>query len=88
MNFAAEVNVGRLTGSDEPDAPVRSYLAEIKVSCAECGLPFEFLGLEAGMDTEGAKVSIDGLEARLAITPKGVRPNPFQRMAFGIRSIQ
>ena len=82
MNFAARVNVFRL--SDKEGGPINGYLAEITVSCAECGLPFQFLGLEPGVDTHGARVGIDGLEARIALSPQGARPSPLQRMAFNV----
>jgi hypothetical protein len=34
-------------------------------------MPFRFIGLPVGLDLEGASVSIDGTEARLAIAPRG-----------------
>jgi hypothetical protein len=46
------------------------------------------MGLEPGLDLQGAKVDLEGTTARLAIHPKGSRPNPMQRMMYGIRSIQ
>ena len=42
------------------------------------GTPFQFLGLPPGLNLEGATVSIDGLEANIAICPRGQRPNPMQ----------
>jgi hypothetical protein len=67
MNFAATINVGRLTDGDH--GPVTSFLADITVNCADCGLPFSFQGLPYGLDLAGAMCSPDGTEARLAITP-------------------
>lgn len=81
--FAADVGVHRLTS--EEGGPVTGYTADIKIQCAQCGKPFQFLGLEPGVDTQGARVSVDGLEARLALAPEGARPNPLQRMAFNVR---
>lgn len=78
-NFRADVKVARLEG----DRPL-SFMAEIRISCVECGTAFQFLGLEPGIDTQGARVSIDGLEANIAICPNGARPNPLQRMAFNV----
>lgn len=83
MEFAAEVGVNRLTAKD--GGPVTSYMAEVRIKCVKCGLPFQFLGLEPGVDLGGARVSLDGLEANIAIAPQGVRPNPFQRLAYGVR---
>lgn len=82
MDFAAEVDVHRLLNRDDT---VTGYMADVRIKCGQCGLPFEFLGLTPGVDTQGAKVSIDGLEARIALSPKGAQPNPLQRMAFNVR---
>ena len=46
------------------------YCADIRISCVDCGEKFRFLGLPVGLDADGAAVSADGLEARLAITPQ------------------
>lgn len=46
-------------------------LAEIRIRCAECDESVQFLGLPAGLALRGAAVSPDGIEARLAIIPKG-----------------
>ena len=83
MNFAANVSVARL--NENPDGSVNGYMAEVRVHCAECGQKFQFLGLEPGLDTQGASCSLDGLVANIAITPEGTKPNPFQRMAYNIK---
>lgn len=76
-DFHAHVGVARMEDTGQ-------FMAEITVKCSECGEPFQFLGLEPGIDTQGARVSIDGLEARIAICPAGARPSPLQRIAFGV----
>lgn len=60
-------------------------MAEIRIQCRDCRTPFQFLGLEPGIDMQGARVSIDGLEANIAIVPNGTRPSPLQKMAFNIK---
>lgn len=60
MNFVADVAVNRLEDSGR-------FSADIKINCKECGEPFRFLGLPVGLDLNGACVSVDGTEARLAI---------------------
>lgn len=45
------------------------WLSEIKISCAECGVPFAFKGLPIGSNLDGAAVSADGTEARIAVEP-------------------
>ena len=76
-NFKAAVKVARLEDSGQ-------FMAEVTVMCSDCSKPFQFLGLEPGLDLQGARVSIDGLEANLAICPEGAKPSPMQRMAFNI----
>jgi hypothetical protein len=60
------------------------FMLEMTISCKSCGVPMQFLGLQAGMDLQGATVSLDGVELRIAMCPQGQKPNPFQRMAFGV----
>lgn len=67
MNFAANVSVGRLTKDDS--GPVTGYTADVTVKCAECGLPFRFVGLAAGNHFAEPRVSIDGTELRAPIEP-------------------
>lgn len=81
--FDAKVQVARLCDPGIPTA----FVAEITIKCAECGANFEFQGLQPGVDTQGATVSIDGQEARIAICPPGTKPNPFQRMQFNIKRL-
>lgn len=76
LNFNAQVRVARLEDSGR-------FNVEIVIACKDCGLPFEFQGLQPGLNLNGATVSIDGLEARLAIIPQGSRPNPLQQMVHG-----
>lgn len=79
--FNACVNVIRLTESE--GGPVIGFTADVTITC-ECGVRMQFLGLEPGQDLHGARVSLDGFEARLALSPEGVIPNPFQRIAYNI----
>ena len=76
-NFEANVAVGRLEDSGR-------FMCEIRVHCTACKSPFQFLGLQPGIDLNGASVSMDGLEANIAICPQGMQPNPFQQMAHGL----
>jgi hypothetical protein len=64
--FSAQVDVNRLEDSGR-------FCADVRIQCVQCGTPFRFLGLPAGTDLNGASVSVDGTEARLAIgTPETV----------------
>lgn len=68
MSFECLAVVNRL----EPERPTEALLfnADITIRCADCKTPFRFRGLDMGLDLHGAKVSPDGLEARLAIVPR------------------
>lgn len=79
--FSAKVDVHRLTGSK---SGAMQFQAEVHIECAKCGRRFHFLGLQPGIDLQGARVSIDGLEARLAICPEGEQPSPLDRIAFNL----
>ena len=63
-SFSASVEVNRLED-------VVRFVADVKISCAECGIPMRFIGLPAGLDLNGASVSVDGTEGRFAIAPQG-----------------
>lgn len=75
--FDAAVVVARLED-------VGRFVADVRIHCRQCKLPFQFLGLEPGLNMNGTAVSPDGLEARMAITPKGQVPNPIQAMGYVI----
>lgn len=83
MNFGAKADIHRLT---KEDGRVTGYIAEFTVTCTDCGTPFQFLGLNPGMDTRGATVSMDGREARIALAPEGQEMNPLERMVFSINA--
>lgn len=72
-NFDANVRVARIEDKGR-------FMAEIRITCKDCGEPFQFMGLEPGLNFDGATVSLDGQEANIGICPQGVRPTPFQRL--------
>lgn len=81
--FAASVGVARL--SAEEGGPVTHYSADIKISCARCGLEFEFLGFNTGMSMYEPMASITGTEVHLPIMPPGEKP-PAGLPGFRVRS--
>ncbi|SDD94538.1 hypothetical protein SAMN05216337_1017117 [Bradyrhizobium brasilense] len=58
-------------------------MLEVTVKCTDCDKPFQFLGLQPGLDFNGARVSVDGLELNVGISPEGVKPSPLQNMMRG-----
>lgn len=80
-NFEAEVDVHRLEPTAATGATKMRFMADVRVQCAQCKRRFQFVGLPAGADLGGATVSIDALEARLAICPQGEQPSTLDRIA-------
>jgi len=62
-DFNATVAVNRIEDKGR-------YIAEIRITCAECGAPFRFIGLPGGLDLNGATTNIDGTEGSFAIAPR------------------
>jgi len=69
-HFKSMVRVGRLT--DRDGGPVTGYTSEIHIECAECGLPFRFIGKQFGSSPFEPMLSADGLELRAPIEPAHV----------------
>ena len=66
----AAVSIGFLEDSGR-------FTCDVKVNCAECGRPFQFLGLPIGLDLNGgAFINADGQELRVALAPVGTVPQP------------
>jgi hypothetical protein len=73
MNFDASVRVARIEDKGR-------FVAEIRITCMDCGTPMQFMGLSPGFNFNGATVSLDGLEANIGIFPQGQQPNPLQQL--------
>lgn len=57
------------------------FSADVRIKCAECGLPFQFIGLPLGLNLNGAAMSVDGQEARIAIAPVGRVMHPLEGLS-------
>lgn len=79
LDFVANVNVARmLDGMGDPppqDVPATSYSAEITVQCKNCGEPFRFMGVQAGLMPSRPMCSIDETELRAPIRPASSDPD-------------
>ena len=71
MNFDATVGVARMEDSGR-------FVAEVRIKCMECGVPFQFYGLQPGFNFDAPTATLDGLEANLPICPQGLKPTPLQ----------
>lgn len=67
QNLIGNIQVARLTEVD--DGPVTGYDVSAKVECSDCGMPFQWIGLERGSSFAKPMTSVDGLELRAPITP-------------------
>lgn len=63
-DFGVEANITRPEDTGQ-------FQMDVRVKCVQCGLPFRFIGLPAGVDLNGAATSVDATEGRFAIAPKG-----------------
>lgn len=69
LRFKVNAEVNRLTEANE--VTVIGYTADIRINCMDCGLPFEFIGVDAGMMPNKPMASVDAQELRAPIRPKG-----------------
>lgn len=67
-NTEAWVGVNRLTRSDD-DPTIVAYSADIKINCGDCGEPFRFTGVQAGLHPARPMCSPDETELRVPIRP-------------------
>jgi hypothetical protein len=63
QSFAAYVGVNRLEDK-------REFVADVRIRCQDCDLPFRFLGTPPGVSLRRPTVSVDGLELRVPIEPE------------------
>lgn len=74
-HFEAAVDVNRITNDA---GQVVRYQADVRVRCVRCAQLFRFIGLPAGLDLNGAAVSVDGTEGRFTIAPPGEVVTPIE----------
>lgn len=72
-NFEVFADIGRMTATD--DGPPVAFTAEIRVSCTDCGEPFRWTGLEAGLSQKKPMVSPDETELRAPLRPASADPD-------------
>ena len=67
-DFRADVEVNRLLAADD-DPTVVGYVADISVSCVQCGEKFRWIGLAPGMSSGRPMVSIDAVTMHAPLRP-------------------
>jgi hypothetical protein len=69
--FNGSIDVGRIT--DEAGVIVY-YSADITITCSQCQMRFEFIGLPYGYSPYRPTVSLDGVTMAAPVMPVGTRP--------------
>lgn len=72
MNFDAVVTVNRI--AEEGQVPT-AYNADITVTCADCGEPFRWTGLRAGVSFAFPMVSVNEREMHAPLRPASADPD-------------
>lgn len=72
-NFGAVVEVNRL--SQVEGGPIDAYAADIRVQCADCGEPFRWVGVPAGLSPRQPMCSVDETELRAPLRPASADPD-------------
>ena len=75
LNFDADVAVNRIGTGDTTDGMPRAYMADVRVSCADCGEPFRWVGVPAGLSFAHPAVSVDQAELHAPMRPASSDPD-------------
>ena len=67
-HFSANITVDRLQRS-ETDPEIVGYSADITVNCDDCGEPFRWSGVQAGVSQQRPMCSVDETELRAPLRP-------------------
>ena len=67
LEFKAQVEVARVT--DGESGPVGHFIADVRVTCTECGQHFSFVGLPAGHTFAGPSTDITGCRLSAPMQP-------------------
>lgn len=74
-NFRVDASIARLV-DEKNEQTVNAFVAELRVHCLDCGLPFEWVGFRSGYKGNEAMVDPSAQELRAPIKPKGVLAMP------------
>lgn len=75
LNFMANVAVNRIGEAETTDGLPRAYMADITVCCEDCGEPFRWCGVQAGLSFAHPMVSVDELEMHAPLRPASADPD-------------
>ncbi len=85
QNFKVSADINRIT-QKEGDLDPSAFMADIRLECVDCGTPFEWIGVPMGLSFVRPNVSVDCLELRAPVKPKG-EPMPLAATlpGFGVK---
>ncbi len=91
FHFAVKAKVIRHVGMEIVDVDkidietshVTGHTVDLSVVCKDCGLPFRFLGMQAGSHPREPRVSVDATELRAPLEPAYVQEILGQPLIFG-----
>lgn len=69
-----EARVKFVRFSTVDDGPVTHYAAEVELSCKQCGMPFEFVGLPVGSSPYAPTTNLEGTTLEAPIVVPGTKP--------------
>jgi hypothetical protein len=72
-DFNVYTEINRL--ADVEGGPVTAFAADIRIDCANCGEPFRWIGVPAGLSPGHPMVSVDETELRAPIRPASSDPD-------------
>lgn len=73
-DFSATVEVNRLTGDGDGTVP-HAFSADIRVNCTQCGEPFRWIGVQAGLSGSKPMCSVDETELHAPLRPASSDPD-------------
>jgi hypothetical protein len=72
-HFAVHADVNRLTSVE--DGPATAYMLDIRVHCEDCGEPFRWIGVPAGLMPGRPAVNVDETELHAPMRPASADPD-------------
>lgn len=64
LHFEGRIDVNRMEDSG-------AFIVDLRVNCADCKQPFEFVGFPPGLSFGQPMTSLDNCELHLPIVPRG-----------------
>lgn len=74
LDFDAFVKVNRIQKSESEPDEIVAYVADLKVTCHDCGQAFEFIGAPCGMSFYRPTLSVNCDELHIPLVIPGTQP--------------